>query len=371
MMRRLVLFLLGIAGLVAASPDLASAHYHGSGPGGEPITQALLEVSADGTILLTKPVWKEVAYQYTVNVEVPETVVENGKPVTKKKTVQETRTATRRIAVAVNMNVPEEEIRLFDTTGKEVPLAAARTRLRRPTLVLMTADGKLHPSFVPLFKKDALVLEYSPPPVIYSAPGPGEAAPLAPPAAVPPAAPPTSTSRPSARQLPVQLVRQEKAAPKPEPAYAESPFPEGLAPTFRYCKVQDQGKVVAVRHFFEWKKSMTMYRNVSQDGVEKKVPYEVVMTTGADETIQWDRGMVKFLDFSGKPLAATRISAMTQEAAVVASADGEPVDKFWLQNINPDATVIVLPRVSYWQAQPPTPVGPAPTAPATLPTPEA
>lgn len=361
MTRKLVLFVFGIALLVISSTQPTSA-FPGPGPGGEPITQALLEVDADGHIQLTKVVWKDVVYQFTKNVEVTESVQENGKNVVKRKTVPETQTATRRVTAPVSEMIPEQDLQLFDTEGKPVSLATVRGRLARPTLVLITSDGKLHPSFAPLFKKDALV--FSPP--VRAIPAPGIPAPMN---AVPPL--PPTTRREPAGKLAVQPVRQEKGPPAPTTVERKSPFPNGMSPTFRYCKVQNQGKTVAVRHFFEAKQTMSALRTVTANGVAKLEPYSIVKTIGIDETTQWDRGMVQFFNISGKPLEAAAISGMTQERAVIASGDIDPVDPFWLQNINPDATVIVLPRINYWPAQPPVPMQGIPGPGTTVPPPAA
>ncbi len=362
-MRRQLLLMLGMGWFCAVSPQWAMARYHGPGPGGEPITQGLLKVGADGSVTLTKPVWKEVAEQHIKNVEVEETVEENGKSVVKKKIVPETYMTTRRVSTAVYMAIPQEKVALFDTAGKAVTLASVRSRLDQPTLVLVTEDGKLHPSYAGLFKQETLVLAYSSRPV------------AAPPGAVPaprqdtPPPPPAAQLQPARRAPQVQFVQQPaKQANAPETAKPKSLFPDGPAPTFRYCQLQDQGKTVAVRHFFESQQPLTLFKKVSKDGVEKMVPYQLVKTIGADETTLWDRNMVKFLTVAGKPADAARISAMSRETAVIASADDQPVDKFWLQNINPDATVIVLPRFSDWQPQAPVPAGPAP---ATVPPSEA
>lgn len=359
MMRRLLLLLLGVVGLIAADVQFARAHYYGHGLG-EPITQGLLQISPDGTITLTKNIWKEVQEQHTRNVPVEETVEENGKTVVKKKVVPEKYTTTRRVSAAVNMVISEEELQLFDIAGKEVTLASARSRLSRPTLVLMTEDGKLHASFAGLFKKDALVLAYSSrpvaqPPHAVPAPAPPQGAPVPPPAA---------TLQPRGQSLSVQFVSQQTKQGNVEKTEEyKSPFPLGAAPTFRYCQLQDKGTTVAVRHFFESKMTTTAMKTVDKGGVKEMVPFQLVKTIGSDETTLWDRKMVKFLTIAGKPLDAAKVSAMSdRETAVIASGDNQPVDKFWLQNVNPDAPVIVLQEVSYGYGQPPVP-NVVPTAP--------
>lgn len=364
-MKRPVLSVFCVACLFAVCPHWASGQYYGYGPGplGEPITQGLLQVNAEGQVTLTKSVWKDVNYQYTKNREVSETVEVNGEAVIKKKLVPETYTATRRVSVGVTMEIPESETELFDTAGKGVKLDSVRARLARPTLILITEDGKLHPSFSGLFKQDALVLSYSPRPL---AP-PAGTTPLPVPQPAPQPAPPAAPAeeQTSRKPPPVLLVGQQTKKGTGQPAAeAKSPFPKSLAPTFRYCQLQEKGNVVAVRHFFEAKVTTTAMKTVVHEGVKKLVPFQLQKTIGTDETIPWDRKMVKFLTVDGQPMdAATVMTTLSREVAVVAAADGQPVDTFWLQNINPSATVIVLPQFNTPQPQAPTPLR-TPTLPA-------
>lgn len=355
----------------------------GDFPPAEAFYQTLIHWTETDQLLLMKRVARPITETYTQNVEREVTAIVDGKTVVKKVLAPMQSTRTKVIYELMIHQLDPQATRCFEVDGRPVKIASLKNRLQQPTLVLVSADGKIHPSFAAIFKPGTLVIA-GPVPDPYSAPleAPPAAAPSPVPAPQPaPSAPaprapvPPSAPEPNGQPVPKKntralrdsdITRQVSFRRQPDSGgnsnSSKFELPRAPAPLFRYLKL-DGNETAAIRQFREVQVATTVYRITTVNGVKQKQPLEIRKTVREDETLFWKRALVKFLDHKGRPLVNQKPPSVDQrEAVVVMSSDGQPVDLFWLQNVNANVLVVLTPTLT-------TPLPEPPAAPAPVPVP--
>lgn len=329
--------------------------------------QALARAGASGMLEVKcknwKPVYETYPETYTVTHKV---AVQVENPETKQlethyKDVSEQKTATRTVMKMVS----EDAIRFLDWKeatvteigGDAVKGDVLRERLKTPTLVIVSFDGKPLPdSFAMLFKTGTLVLDLSQPKAIAQVPVP------LPPAAIP--APLPAAPAPAPAPVPQQVPMPAPATPK-APATIEAgasvvgdapkqdafAFPNAAPPMFRLASIDEQGqfalKVTAVAE-----KQLTRFVTKCEthviDGKEvqvcKCVPVSVTERFQGTSIVAVPAEMVSGATVEGKPMTDQHRAALkVREIPVVVSRNGLPVEAFWLQNIKPKMLTLVPP----------------------------
>jgi hypothetical protein len=361
---------------------------------GQP-SQQLVHLEANGSITLTgsvtKPVYETVMKQYTVKVPYTEarTVEENG--VTKQITVtvykDETRTAAvtvcKHVCVAVCMPVDLKTTRGFEVDGRRIPIGDLTRRMTEGAIVVVSATDEMIPDYYASIYKPGTVILALPktgmmmPPTMIPMPAPQFA----------PPANPVEAPRPPAARLEapfaVQPVAfQPPAAPAPAsatPVEERAPGPWDLLPKTPAPRIvfatRSGADQIKIRQFAEapvWTEvTVFMSDESTAPGVMKKAE----QLTRQSATVTLALNDVRFSSSDTKDIVAGRVKEKlgANEQTVLLSADGRPVDEFWLKNIKPSVLVlrgISLPPVSTAPAPPPmaypAPM-PAPAAPAPAP----
>ena len=119
-------------------------------PQGPPPTQVLASMTKDGEFEISQPQ------------QVPEarkeerTVTIDGRP------VKQTVTVFMYKTVQVTRRIKAEGVTVYTTAGKEVPAKDVPDKLKKPTIVLLAADGnKVDPFYLKIIKEDTLVIVVS------------------------------------------------------------------------------------------------------------------------------------------------------------------------------------------------------------------
>lgn len=150
------------------------------------------------------------------------------------------------------------------------------------------------------------------------------------------------------------------AAPVPRDA---APNVSGPAPRVLALKA-DNGGAVRVTATVYIKQTVTATQTVMEGNnqVQKQVEYDTVTTQYLNKTLAEFNG--KFATADGRPLTADEATARVKAGAtVLASADGKPVSRAWLQAVAPDTVVMVADGLAHAQIQwggDPYPTTPAP-----------
>lgn len=351
--------------LWAAIPVLAGSQ---SGP---PVQQ-LVRMDASGrlkvyyqmTFCIPETQTRTVQEKVPVTKEVQETV--NGELRTKTVTVYET--VQKQIAVTVMKNVQEfkirdadpDDVRAFEIDGKPISTKNLAERLSEDTLVVVSSDEHMIPDYyAALFKPGTIVLAFKPAPAAapHHAPGPVEA----------PPPPPERTELRGPRLQAVSLAENERQRQLRVPETAPAPsFPKTLPPRFLFAG-RDGAERYKLRTMTEHSFDVTGYKVKSHGTGKQMVPVQMIQTVRNQDITSIASRDLQFYSGNGQPVPADRIKEkLSREATVAYSADGEPVDPFWLQNFKPTTLVLVGPQL---------PVGcgpmamPMPAAPANAPAP--
>jgi hypothetical protein len=350
MLRATAMMLIAVAmGDLCVQPSL------GGGYGGfqqQQPTQFLAQASDTDSIefilQVTNCVLKQQSYEYTVM----ETFITPEGKTAQRPT---TRTATRNVCeyVSTSRTAPAgPQTRYFELDGRPVDAQAAAERLRKPTLVLISADDQKVPDYYAyLFKAGTLVatnpLADSPPPM-YS---------------MPPANVPQPNQAPTAGP-----VVSHRAA-----AHANVYETVGLAPKFRFARVDGKG-AIRLREYSERVTSelSTKPADASNGQPAKLTTVRSRRIQQVHDTLEFDLKDVEAFLANGTPVSEVGLASMlARETTVLTSADGKRINPFWLANIKP-TTLIILHPVSpaavmqpmpYAAAPPviaPTPMAPAP-----------
>lgn len=302
-------------GLLILSP---AASADGGDPSGPPpevaFDQALVCSTPHGYLkrsVMFIPVPETKTGTYTVMTKVS---AETEDPITGRKSTvmkdvpeQRTRVYTewKLVAGPATHLLTLQQVSGFEIDGTPVAPDALAARLKQPTLVVVTQDGRpLPPYYAFVFKPGTLVIG------VQGAMGYADGEPEQP------------------------LV-----------------LPESIPPTFRLAKVDAEDRF-ALRMFRDAEQVVTAYRQTTRtvkDGeVEKEVCelHEVAvkqqMQTSATTLVP--RQHVASVTAEGKPMEDVHLQALKKrEYTVVVSRDGKPVDKFWLQNIKPRMLVLTPP----------------------------
>lgn len=333
---------------VLAACGHAHAQYAstGHGSGSQTPTQQWARIGAAGTIefvqSVTTSVCKTATYSYTVDVPV---VTPDGKQEVR----QEQRTATRMVCELVNTTIAraaDEKTRYFEVDGRPVEPRVAAQRLATPGLVLAsTTDSMPSSYYAALFKAGTLVATLS---------SGGTAQPI------------PQIASPTTNDAPVQDTAQSSSHVHPA---------AGPAPLFRFARLSSNGKI-RLRDYTEQSHLETAPRQIpSANGGPAKTAYvEVRRVTQINNILEFDLTDVEVTMANGTPVGSAALAAMLAgETTVLTSADGQPVDRFWLTNVKPTTLVVVSPLVSASCQPGPTPAfgAPyqAPTPPAAAPVP--
>lgn len=272
-------------------------------------------------------------------------------------------------------NSDQLAVKFFEIDGEPVDISELPTRLQRPTLVLLTQNGKMAESRIAeMFKPGTLVVAI-PTPSMYpsAAPQPFPVTPQPVPAA--PAPPQQSAAAAGDGRTEIQFTSFQQ----PIAVAANSLFPNATPPQFAYAQVV--GDRLRLRSVEARTLEHTGYRcspndaEAQGDAGSKEVCRPVKLEHVIYTHDIWLSPMADVVGATadGRPQSKTALaSALARESLVLASLDGKRVNAFWLQNLKPDALVLTPPS----QHQPSTPAeggqhgsAPAPQAPAPTPAP--
>jgi hypothetical protein len=116
-------------------------------PEGPPPAQVIASMTKEGELEITQPVLVPETHQEERTVNVNGQAVKQVVEVTGFKTVQ----VTRRVSA--------EGVKVTTAAGKEVDAKELPDKLRKPTIVLMAADGKkVDPFYLKIVKSETLVI---------------------------------------------------------------------------------------------------------------------------------------------------------------------------------------------------------------------
>lgn len=324
-----------LCGLLVLSPPVNAG---GAGPSGPPpevaFDQALVCSTPQGYLkrsVMFIPVLETKTGTYTVMTKV---AVEAEDPITGQKSTvmkevpeQRSRQYTnwKLVAGPATHVLTFQQVSGFEIDGTPVAPDALATRLKQPTLVVVTHDGlPLPPYYALVFKPGTLVIGV---------------------------------------QGPMGYADGEPQTPLV--------LPESIPPTFRLAKVDAKDRF-ALRMFRDAEEVVTAYRQTTRtvrDGevekeVHEKIAVAVKQQVQTSATTLVPRQHVASVTAEGKPMDDVHLQALKKrEYTVVVSRDGKPVDQFWLQNIKP-RMLVLTPPVTMPVATDPgagAPVGPRPT----------
>jgi hypothetical protein len=315
-MLRLISLLAVLSACGHAHAQYASA---GHGSGSQTPTQQWARVGDAETIefvqSLTKPVYKHVEYTYEVKVPF---VTPDGKQEVR----PETRSATRAVRALVNTTIvsaADETTRYFEVDGRPVDPRVAAQRLTSPTLVLVSATDSMPPSYYAgLFKTGTLVATLSR--GGYTQPIPQIAPPIA------------SNAQDQGAAQPSSLVHPDA----------------GPAPLFRFARLGSNGKI-RLRDYTEQSHDEQTTKLIPAANGQPARPATVAVrrVTQINNILEFNSAEVEVTMANGTPVGSAALTAMLAgETTVLASADGQPVDRFWLTNVKPTTLVIVAPLVN-------------------------
>jgi hypothetical protein len=362
---------------------------------GQP-TQRLVRVASDDSLSLAgivhKPVYEMMTYQYQVDVPYQETynVEVNGETRQQSRTVMkpETRTGAKTVsklvAMATQTPLDLKTAKGFEVDGRTIAAADLKKRLTDQTLVVVSPNDDMLPNYyAAVFKPGTVILALPPDPSGYPGAMPApQVVPLPPPA--PGQAPPPQAALP----LGAALVRAVSFPPVAVPAERpeENLLPNSPAPLIVFA-TRSGADALKIRQYVETPTETELTVLTSDSSVAKEVPIKVRKNTRHSETTTVPLKSVRFSSSEGKDIAADRVKDRlgAGETTVLVSADGQPVDDFWLQNIQAKILVlrgVKLPPVSAGggmmspmaypapmpvQPLPPPTPGPAPVAPQPAP----
>jgi hypothetical protein len=133
--------------LASATAAPAPAEEAPKPPDGPPPTQVIASMTKEGEFEITQPVLVPETHQEERTVTVNGQAVKQVVSVVDYKTVQ----VTRRVSA--------EGVKVTTAAGKDVDAKELPERLRKPTIVLLAADGKkVDPFYLKIVKSDTLVI---------------------------------------------------------------------------------------------------------------------------------------------------------------------------------------------------------------------
>jgi len=358
---------------------------------GQP-TQQIVHVEVNGTLTLTaqisKPVYETIQRAYTVMVPYQETrlVEENGvqKEVTVTVQKPETKTATvtvcKHVCVMMCSPLDHKTAKGFEVDGRRIPAAELARRLTDQSLVVVSAmDGMIPDYYASIYKPGTVILALPAPsslPLQMPTPGPTR------PQFVPPPPGPLSDApvpglivQPVAFQAPAQIAAPAGSVPA---APIDSAFPNTPAPLIVFA-TRSGADDLKIRQLVETPSEGELTVRANDSAVAPEVVMKVQRLTRHSETTVVPLKALRFSSSEARDIATDRIKERfgAGETTVLISADGQPVDDFWLQNIQSKVPVlrgVKLPPVSTnGGAMPPMayPPMPAPVPAAPLPPPTA
>ena len=127
------------------------------------------------------------------------------------------------------------------------------------------------------------------------------------------------------------------------------PNATGPAPRVLALKA-DNGGTVRVSGHTHIKQTITTVQIVivNNNQVQKQVEYDTISSTYMNKALEDFNG--RFATADGRPLTAAEATTRVKAGAtVLASADGKPISKAWLQSVNPDTIVMVAEGMSHLQ----------------------
>jgi len=362
------------------------------GPGGEALHQVLAKATETGEIELTQQIQSMVfearQREITVYEERIETVEEvaDGKAVQKTVTrkVPVTRTETYTVAKPVYHEATRllrlDTTRFFEVNGQPVPADAAVRRLREPTLVVVTYDGKpLADYYAWIFKPGTLVVSLMPQaPQGYGAPvepPQGDGQPVPQPVEAPrPAAPQPVAPVPSATNHTIRGV-VAPVSQETQPVQPETLLPETAAPAFLFASLAPKG-TLRFRILNEFRSSNTVQaEQTGSDGKPQMANVQIQVEQLNNTIVTLPLQFASVNRINSRPISADELSrVLSREQAAVVSPDGKAIDPFWLQNIRGTVFVVVPPfgTLQYGQGASCQPIpAPMPAAPQAVPVPNA
>jgi hypothetical protein len=122
-----------------------------------------------------------------------------------------------------------------------------------------------------------------------------------------------------------------------------------------FASVDRAGKL-AVRQLQEFATEQTAVHEVSakEEGrqVLRKVMFSMTLVMTTNVAVKFDPGNARFSQADGRAVEPNRLaSVLTREQTAVISADGEPVDPFWLKSLNRGVLVVQAPPSVVWSIQ--------------------
>jgi hypothetical protein len=121
-------------------------------------------------------------------------------------------------------------------------------------------------------------------------------------------------------------------------------LPKGPAPKLMVALVDDQGRPILLKEVVEM---VAVQRKVTVQVNNRNEERTVTEHVPVQRTVPFDLGKARIFDATGKALepkeAGKRIKGAT---AVLVSADGKPVDPFYLRLARPETLVVVSPELT-------------------------
>jgi hypothetical protein len=154
--------------------------------------------------------------------------------------------------------------------------------------------------------------------------------------------------------LPLMLAAVLNA---PAPAEETPAPPKGPQPLVRLVSADADGNV-SYRVIYTTYETQTVTRVVNVNGKQVQVAEQVVVPVMKETMRKVAAKDVQAFDTRGKPLEAKDVAeSLKKETIVLVSADGRPVDPFFLKIIKEGTVVLVLPPE---KGDPTPPPGPPP-----------
>ena len=234
--------------------------------------------------------------------------------------------------------IDKADFGFYDLSGNRLSVKDVEGRLHDWTLVLISKTGRaLDRRFANLFKSTTIVVGI---PTLGSIP-----------------IPPPSSQTPDAASAPT-ISRQSRAS-KPAAVHADEtrpPLSASAEPTFAFAslsgemmialRTQDE-KIQNLRHTSSSQHDRIPEGEASID--EVGVSKWIQKTIEIRETLRFPTSQVSVTKFPNIEVTTAALpSVLSGETLAVMSADGKPVDPFWLQNLQDGALVIVAPVDPAW-----------------------
>jgi hypothetical protein len=228
-------------------------------------------------------------------------------------------------------------VRARDAAGRNVGAEALLDRLKQETPALMVYAGQdLDRRYRSILKKGTLIL---------TVPRPG---PATPPDGEPKKSPPEKIKPGKVEEVPTvwETGLPGKGEPKGEPPPDPGPKvagPRGPQPTLAGASVDPRG-VLSVRESSSMTTNQTLDLEVEKGGEVRKVPVRVKDTFMTMRVRALDVAGARASRADGRAVSPAALrQLLRKEVPVLVSADGRPVDPYYLEVIRGDTLVLVLP----------------------------